>query len=345
MTTETDGGVPFGTRYRIRNDATHIVAAGDTLFRLALRYGVSLNSIAAENNLPSTGIIFVGQELVIPGRGEEVRRNQGGTEASNESEIQTAYRQEALEYLFDESWGDHDIKFGAELPDADKEKLVQQTLDNALHLFSNADCSTTNSCGTDVFTPSPVTFGDCGVGGCATTVPIEFLSGCDEGSCQVAVPGFEETTDGGVVAVPSAPRVTGEAVATKQLLVKGKAYDTVIIKTKDGTHYATRPSDGHVFGQVKESKSRPGFWNPKGGEFKSPPPLQHVTAEVFAFLHAGDPGTHKYYQFRPSEVGGCDVSNSCSADSAILETDIESVLPFLDGFESGDTTAWSSTVP
>lgn len=45
----------------------HVVAAGDNLFRIALRYGVSMESIVAANSLGSTeAILSVGQQLVIP---------------------------------------------------------------------------------------------------------------------------------------------------------------------------------------------------------------------------------------------------------------------------------------
>ncbi len=46
----------------------HIVAAGDTLFNIALRYGVTVDALRAANNLFSD-LIYVGQVLVIPSGG------------------------------------------------------------------------------------------------------------------------------------------------------------------------------------------------------------------------------------------------------------------------------------
>lgn len=44
----------------------HIVQAGENLFRIGLRYGVTAQQVAAANGLSSTGLIFVGQRLTIP---------------------------------------------------------------------------------------------------------------------------------------------------------------------------------------------------------------------------------------------------------------------------------------
>ena len=53
--------VPGGT-----GSQTYTVQTGDNLFRIALRFGRSMQAIAAANNIPNTGLIFVGQVLVIP---------------------------------------------------------------------------------------------------------------------------------------------------------------------------------------------------------------------------------------------------------------------------------------
>jgi LysM repeat protein len=47
--------------------ATHTVQPGENLFRISLRYGVSMDDIAAANNITNTSRILSGQELVIPG--------------------------------------------------------------------------------------------------------------------------------------------------------------------------------------------------------------------------------------------------------------------------------------
>lgn len=46
--------------------ATYVVQPGDNLFRLALRFGVRLQDLAAANNLSDFNRIFIGQVLVIP---------------------------------------------------------------------------------------------------------------------------------------------------------------------------------------------------------------------------------------------------------------------------------------
>jgi LysM repeat protein len=47
---------------------TYVVRAGDTLFGIALRYGVTLTALAQANNvLPPAYVIYIGQVLVIPG--------------------------------------------------------------------------------------------------------------------------------------------------------------------------------------------------------------------------------------------------------------------------------------
>ena len=44
----------------------HVVQRGENLFRIALRYGVTVNALAATNRLSNTSLIYVGQRLVIP---------------------------------------------------------------------------------------------------------------------------------------------------------------------------------------------------------------------------------------------------------------------------------------
>lgn len=56
----TGGGPPTG-------GTVHIVQPGETLMRIALRYGVSVWAIARANNLPNINYIYVGQRLIIPG--------------------------------------------------------------------------------------------------------------------------------------------------------------------------------------------------------------------------------------------------------------------------------------
>ena len=45
----------------------YTVRPGDNLFRIALRYGTTVSAIAAENNINNVTVIYVGQQLRIPG--------------------------------------------------------------------------------------------------------------------------------------------------------------------------------------------------------------------------------------------------------------------------------------
>jgi LysM repeat protein len=45
---------------------THTVQAGENLYRISLRYGVSMDAIAQANGLANTSIVYVGQQLTIP---------------------------------------------------------------------------------------------------------------------------------------------------------------------------------------------------------------------------------------------------------------------------------------
>jgi lipoprotein-anchoring transpeptidase ErfK/SrfK len=44
-----------------------VVQRGENLYRIALRYGTTVQALASVNNLSSTSLIYVGQRLVIPG--------------------------------------------------------------------------------------------------------------------------------------------------------------------------------------------------------------------------------------------------------------------------------------
>lgn len=48
---------------------THVVQAGERLFRIAIQYGVPLTLLAQANNISNYNIIYVGQVLVIPAVG------------------------------------------------------------------------------------------------------------------------------------------------------------------------------------------------------------------------------------------------------------------------------------
>jgi putative chitinase len=48
----------------------HVVQRGENLFRIALRYGVTVNALMAANGLSNASRVYVGQRLVIPTGGE-----------------------------------------------------------------------------------------------------------------------------------------------------------------------------------------------------------------------------------------------------------------------------------
>lgn len=48
------------------DDKTHVVQPGETLYLIAVRYGVTVDTLAAANNITDPNRIYVGQVLVIP---------------------------------------------------------------------------------------------------------------------------------------------------------------------------------------------------------------------------------------------------------------------------------------
>ena len=58
---------PMGARPALQQGNIYVVQAGDNLFRIALRFGVSMDAIAeANNSVPPWYVIYTGQQLVIP---------------------------------------------------------------------------------------------------------------------------------------------------------------------------------------------------------------------------------------------------------------------------------------
>ncbi|MEA3342211.1 MAG: LysM peptidoglycan-binding domain-containing protein, partial [Chloroflexota bacterium] len=49
--------------------SVHVVQRGENLFRIALRYGMTAQALAAANGIANVNHVYVGQRLVIPGRG------------------------------------------------------------------------------------------------------------------------------------------------------------------------------------------------------------------------------------------------------------------------------------
>ena len=50
-----------------RADTTHVVQLGDTLFEIAMQYGVSMDAIVEANNLENPRVVRLGKTLIIPG--------------------------------------------------------------------------------------------------------------------------------------------------------------------------------------------------------------------------------------------------------------------------------------
>jgi LysM repeat protein len=61
--------IPSGGTSSPSTSGVHIVRRGESLYRIALRYGVSYQTLAAANGIANPNRIYVGQRLVIPGRG------------------------------------------------------------------------------------------------------------------------------------------------------------------------------------------------------------------------------------------------------------------------------------
>ncbi len=64
----TDGSTPVGS------NGTHTVGAGETLFAIAQRYGVTVAAISEANGIANPNLVSAGQQLIIPGvSAEEVK--------------------------------------------------------------------------------------------------------------------------------------------------------------------------------------------------------------------------------------------------------------------------------
>lgn len=66
----TETATPEATQVRTE-ETIHVIVAGDTLTTLAQQYGVTVEEIAAANNLFNVHSLEIGQELVIPAPGGE----------------------------------------------------------------------------------------------------------------------------------------------------------------------------------------------------------------------------------------------------------------------------------
>ena len=60
-------------------EVRHIVQRGENLFRIALRYGTTVQAIASANGIANPALIYVGQVLTIPVSGVPAPQPGGGT--------------------------------------------------------------------------------------------------------------------------------------------------------------------------------------------------------------------------------------------------------------------------
>lgn len=56
----------WGTSAFAQGQVIHVVQPGENLYRIALRYGVSVSALAAANGITNPNRIYAGQQLVIP---------------------------------------------------------------------------------------------------------------------------------------------------------------------------------------------------------------------------------------------------------------------------------------
>ena len=68
LLTPTDTPVPAAEQRT--EEVIYVVVAGDTLGKIADRYGVSIEALIAANNIANPNVLEVGQELVIPVAGD-----------------------------------------------------------------------------------------------------------------------------------------------------------------------------------------------------------------------------------------------------------------------------------
>lgn len=72
----------------VGSDCTHVVSAGENLFRIGLRYGVGYQTIANYNGIANPAVISIGQQIQIPNCGQGTTANDGfNTAASGDSGI------------------------------------------------------------------------------------------------------------------------------------------------------------------------------------------------------------------------------------------------------------------
>ncbi|GMQ79433.1 MAG: hypothetical protein BMS9Abin02_2022 [Anaerolineae bacterium] len=69
----------------------HLVVPGDTLFKIAVRYGLSTHAVAQANNIENYDLVFAGQTLIIPNLGAEDGSATSGASEATVSEPALVY--------------------------------------------------------------------------------------------------------------------------------------------------------------------------------------------------------------------------------------------------------------
>ena len=75
----THGGPTYDGPSQGGQSGYHVVAAGETLTLIAIRYGTTVDALAAANGLSDTDMIYVGQKLKVPGGNAPMSGSAGGS--------------------------------------------------------------------------------------------------------------------------------------------------------------------------------------------------------------------------------------------------------------------------
>src|SRR2546430_17705870 len=89
LTLAAVGLIVLATSGRVEAGSTHVVQPGETLYRIALRYGITVGALAAYNGLSDPTSIHPAQGLKIPEPGTRERGN-AGTKPPKSAPKQTA---------------------------------------------------------------------------------------------------------------------------------------------------------------------------------------------------------------------------------------------------------------
>lgn len=93
----------------------HTVQAGDTLFKIALEYGVTVDEIAAANNIEDVNSLEVGQQLIIPAPGTASAPDEEVTEDADSLDTDSQQEPAATEQAPAPEGGIHVVQPGENL--------------------------------------------------------------------------------------------------------------------------------------------------------------------------------------------------------------------------------------